>query len=101
MQHCFKRDCKKGVQETPLAKESAYPDSWNKVFAFLMKHPFHPEILSEITHQLWDTVQSFGEDCQEIWNKQGAMTQGEQALAHASMLKPLQNNIFDGKDKLD
>ena len=41
-----------------------------------MKHVFHPDTLSEITHHLWDVVESFGKDCKDIWNKQDTMSPG-------------------------
>ena len=39
-----------------------------------MKHPFHPDTLSETIHHLWDVVESFGKYFKDIWNKQDAMS---------------------------
>ena len=34
IERCFDRYSKKGVQDNPLNKESAYPDTWNKMSTF-------------------------------------------------------------------
>ena len=68
---------------------------------FFMKHPFHLDTLTEIIHYLWDVVESFGKDFQEIGNKPDDVSLGEQALAHVSVPKPLMHNTFYCKNKLD
>ena len=65
----------------------------------MMKHPFQPDTLSEITHHLLEVLESFGETCNEIWDKPSSPSPGEQTLSHVAMTKPRLHEI--AKDQQD
>ena len=39
--------------------------------------------------------------CKDIWNKQDAMSPGEQTLAHMKILNPALHDVFNSKNKFD